>query len=84
MMDKFDSPNFPVQRAPQTSINAMGEAMCAEEAHQRWHETHPGEMCPPEFFNLDTYSVINRGDEMLRFGGGGTIEPGDSFAKGGE
>ena len=75
------SPNFPKQPAPQSALNGMGEALVMEEDHQRWHDCHPGEPCPPQFFDTNTWTAIDRGSNIMRLGGGGTIEPGDSFAK---
>jgi hypothetical protein len=62
-----------------SAIGAMHDYLSCQEDHQRWHREHPGEMCDPESFPVDIDSLF-RGEKMLRFAGGGTVEPGDAFA----
>lgn len=74
----LESPNFPIVRPGRSAGQAMGEALELEHRHEEWHEEHPGEICPPEFMNANTYEDIRRGEKMLDLGGG-SFEPGDAF-----
>jgi hypothetical protein len=75
----FDSPNYPIDRPGRPALQVASEALELDRAHQEWHEDNPGQMCPPQFMNMDTYADIERGDDVLDLMGGGTIEPGDAF-----
>lgn len=82
MSKDYCSPNDPIARPGRPALQVASEAMEMDAQHQRWHEENPGLTCPPEFMDMNTYADIERGEDALQFGGGGTVEPGDAFVFG--
>ncbi len=74
-----ESPNYPIYRPGRHALQAYGEAVAAQEEHQRWHREHPGEMCDPSMFPMDNYEMIERGERLM---GAMTFEAGDALISG--
>lgn len=83
-MKSNDSPNFRVDKPGTPALQLMSEAQARQSAHDDWHSDHPGEPCPTSMFPYSPtdYTDIERGDCVLDFAGGGTIEPGEAFVMG--
>ncbi len=62
------------------TLQAMSESLAADEAHQRWHREHPGELCPDRMLEAIDHEAIQRGVNLLN---ALTFEPGDAITPGG-
>ena len=78
--DTYESPNSRADSAGGApALNLVGEALVSQECHAQWHRAHPDEPCPPGMFDNDNWENIERGNVVMHFGGGGTVQPGDAF-----